>query len=409
MKKRKYVQVDLNTGNILAFDIKPVKEADKLLQDNWLSIDDESYELLLLNQGQIIIDVPALVRFLQNNKVGINENVITKQFLIIEHSLQKAKLSKKEKNNWYCSLYVDYGISYNNIIYPFTLKDRLRYVEQSLRKDNNKYINSENGIVKVSKEDFNIIYNKQFENQRKWEVYTSVYNEFIDTLTSYEQISNLGYEVDLPDIYKEKINNELNIAEDKEDIFDVIINELSHLDDNNKEVIYKKLQDIDFSIKELYKNNEDNTTITEEVNDVKEIIDESNKKLVEEMDVKYKEETNNNSEVWSKELEDKLTSIGQNKVNKDNHKGVLRISAPELSKVEKEAISELQEHSLVDGVDYNTVKNTSKNIHDKYKELLRENIVIENISDPELDEMMQDADTITNSEIDELIEGLDNE
>jgi len=404
MRKRRCVQVDLNTGNILAFDMKHIKEIPNLLQQNWLTINEEAYKMILLNQGQIIVDVLALSRYLQNNKISIKQDIITTDFLLVQHSLKKAKLAKKEKNNRYMNLYIDYGITYNNIIYPFTINDRLRYTEQAINNNSVKYINSEDGIVSVSKDEFNIIYNNQLLNQRKWEVYTKQYNLYVDTLKSYEQISNLGYEIELPKQYQDAINEELNITNKQEDIFDKIYNELSHIDDNNKEAMFKKLQDIEFTINEFYKSQSDTTTITEEIDDVKNLIDKKVENMVQMANRKYKKNKENLPEFWDKELEEKLTNIGKHITNK---KIINRISDNNLTNIEKQQLKDLSCESIIDGVDYDTIQQVNEENKEKYKDLLRDEVEIKPIRDEELDNLLaQESDTITNSDIKDIVEEL---
>lgn len=399
MKKQRFAQIDLQTGNILAFDLQNPKLSNKLLETNFLSISEEAYNLILVNQGQIIVDIAALSRYIQNNQAKIKDVLITEELLVVKHSIRQTKLAKKEKNNRYKDLYINYGVKYNNVVYPFTLEDRIRYTEQALTKDD-KYINSENGIVKVSKTDFNNIYKAQLKNQRYWEVYTEQYNLYIDTLKTYEEITNLGYEITLPNEYQEVINKEFNT---EEDTFEVLLNELQHLDDNDPESVFKRLQDLEFTIEEIYFPKQDDTTVTETISDIKNIINDRNKELVQTADRKYRKHIEQQPEFWNEELEQRLNRIIKKKrIETVINKPIQTISDnSSLTNTEKQALSNLP-LTAVEGVENKQVEEFNNN--KPTADVLRVKAPEPLPRDEELDKVLETADTITNNDIQDLIE-----
>lgn len=214
----KFIQIDIITGDILA--LEPEKEMYNYIDENWFTISYDAYKMIVENNGKYIIDKNKIQKKIKRYKYALWQNekdvIVVDIDLLIEreHSINGAILAKIDRNNLYSQLYIDNGIIYNNIKYPFKYKDRIQYMENiymitNKMLNNNIPINSEYGINFVDLDTFKTIYNKQLRNKFYHEVYVQELNTYIKTLNDYTKINLMQYETKLPQKYLDKIENKM--------------------------------------------------------------------------------------------------------------------------------------------------------------------------------------------------------
>jgi len=206
-----FTQVDMVTGEILGLETQRVMNSE----DNWLPTSVEAYQLMCLNNGQYIINMPEVAKYAQTfEKLTVDTPLILPEHLIITKSLPKAKQAKKHKNKMYKNLFIEAGVKFGDDVFPFTIEDRINYIEQFNSRNNIRYFvkNRDGDNVIFERKDFEALYESQVRNVRYYEVYTDELNKFIDTVDSYEDLQKINYEYNLPDEYKQRIEDELKLT-----------------------------------------------------------------------------------------------------------------------------------------------------------------------------------------------------
>jgi len=186
-----YIKLDIENGNILGLDIKDNGE-------NWFECAKEVYDRF---KGQ------NLARHYINN---FDEPITIDKILEKEVNLEFIKDKKKEQALYWYIQYKEFGVEFNDNEFSFKLEDEI-YYNQLKNIDSEIYLikNKEKEIIELSKEEFNILYNKLLYNKIYQEVYYYQYCKYIDSLKKINIIQKSMYE-SLPNEYIEVVKKMAN-------------------------------------------------------------------------------------------------------------------------------------------------------------------------------------------------------
>lgn len=227
-----FVFFDDIEGTILGFST----EEEKLdIENNWVTISKEAYDFILENNGQYLINVNLisnklneykniLKKYISNEIEELNYIVVDKSDLYIpDKDLSGVILNRIRKNNLYCKMFIENGITYtftNGERKQFTFKteDQNNYIEiRKLIKDG--ILNNETKIPIKAKDDseysfitieqFTDIHNKLIKNKFYQLFYLRQYNEYTKNLNSINDVHRLQYEMILPDMYQKVIDEQM--------------------------------------------------------------------------------------------------------------------------------------------------------------------------------------------------------
>lgn len=226
------IRIDTVDGTIMGLTDQFISNID----DNWFATDEETYHFLLKNNGLYIVDIASISDKITQYKETLCtmktsdtqsiDIVVTKENLKLpEKDLTSVKINRIEKNNVYCNMYIENGISYTfedgtSKRYSYKLEDQVNFAElralytQGILSDDDKVplkANEEQEYELVSMKTVIDIHNELIKNKHYQLFYLRQMNNYVNSLTTINDVHRLQYEMNLPEEYQTIIEQQMQI------------------------------------------------------------------------------------------------------------------------------------------------------------------------------------------------------
>lgn len=224
------IRIDTVDGTIMGLADQFVSNVD----DNWFTTDEETYNFILKNNGLYTVDITSIsdkiaqykesLRVMKTSELQSVDIVVTKDNLKLpERDLAGVKINRIEKNNVYCNMYIKNGISYTfedgtSKRYSYKLEDQINFAElrslytQGILSEEDKVMlkaNEEQEYELVPIKIVIDIHNKLIKNKHYQLFYLRQMNNYVNSLTTINDVHRLQYEMNLPEEYQTIIDKQM--------------------------------------------------------------------------------------------------------------------------------------------------------------------------------------------------------